>query len=282
MPQFDAKSFIRGCLPSGLRYLLLRLLGMAIRFDGPRSSWHEATTLAGGYDADLILDKVLNSTLSVKRGEAVYERDSILFDNIEYSWPVLSGLLWGAAKNGGRLDVLDFGGALGSSYFQNRAFLDRLEHVRWNVVEQAHFAGCGRRHIQDHRLRFYPSISDCVMDCRPNVVLLSSVLQYMENPLEILTNLASMAVDCLIIDRTIINRSTTSRLYVQHVPKHIYEASYPCWSLSENALRTILETKQYECISEFTSLPFPALRAIKSEFKGYIYIQRARTMARPS
>ena len=70
-----------------------------------------------------ILDKVLAATLKVKQGQAVFERDSVLFDEIEYSWPLLAGLMWAAASNGGKLNVLDFGGALGSSYYQNRKFL---------------------------------------------------------------------------------------------------------------------------------------------------------------
>ena len=60
----------------------------------------------------LILGKVLEATLKVKNGEAVYERDLVLFDHIEFYWPVLSGLMWVAARNNGRLNVLDYGGTL--------------------------------------------------------------------------------------------------------------------------------------------------------------------------
>ena len=45
--------------------------------------------------------------MKVKKGEAVYERDSMIFDQIEYSWPVLFGLMWAAAQNSGYLKVLD-------------------------------------------------------------------------------------------------------------------------------------------------------------------------------
>mgnify|MGYP001500873774 CR=1 FL=1 len=48
----------------------------------------------------------------VKNGEAVYERDLVLFDYIEFYWPVLSGVMWVAARNNGRLNVLDYGGSL--------------------------------------------------------------------------------------------------------------------------------------------------------------------------
>ena len=99
----------------------------------------------------------------VKRGEAVFERDSVIFDKVQYAWPVTAGLMWVAARNGGRLSVLDFGGSLGSSYFQNREFLAYLPNVRWSVIEQAHFVKAGRKHIQDERLVFYPK--NCRMRC---------------------------------------------------------------------------------------------------------------------
>ena len=55
----------------------------------------------------------------VKNGETVYERDSVIFDQIEYSWPVLTGLMCAAAQNSGCLKVLDFGCSLGSSNLEN-------------------------------------------------------------------------------------------------------------------------------------------------------------------
>jgi hypothetical protein len=52
----------------------------------------------------------------VKTGEAVYERDSVLFDEIQYSFPVIAALLRVASANKGKLNVLDFGGSEKSHY----------------------------------------------------------------------------------------------------------------------------------------------------------------------
>ena len=120
--------------------------------------------------------------MKVKNGEAVYERDSVLFDEIEYAWPGLAGLMWSRLRCGGTLNVLDFGGSLGSTYFQNRAFLSVLPGVRWNIVEQSRHVETGKAWFEDDRLRFYPDIADCLADTQPNVVLLSNVLQYLEHP----------------------------------------------------------------------------------------------------
>ena len=72
-----------------------------IVFEGNYASWEDATAKCDGYDAEHILTRVLESTLKVKSGDAIFERDSVLFDEIEYSWPLLAGLMWAAARNGG-------------------------------------------------------------------------------------------------------------------------------------------------------------------------------------
>ena len=241
-----------------------------IIFEGNFSTWEEANASSTGYDAEPILAKVLEATLKVKRGVVAFERDSVVFDEIEYEWPVLSGLMWAAARSGGRLNVLDFGGALGSSYFQNRNFLQTMSAVRWNVVEQAHYVDAGRTNVQDERLRFYTTVKECLTENRPNLVLLSGVLQYLPEPFSILFELMNVNASVIVIDRTIVNMSADERIYVQQVPSSIYEASYPCRSISEASLVSYFK-RDYVEIGNFQSMNFPALDEIESKFKGYIF-----------
>jgi putative methyltransferase (TIGR04325 family) len=157
-----------------------------------------------------------------------------LFDEIQYAWPVLAALMWVAARCGGRLNVLDFGGSLGSTYFQNRTFLRSLSQVRWNVVEQPRHVEIGKRCFEDNILRFYPNIGDCLADNQPNVVLLSSVLQYLEHPYAVLDQIQRLPCDHIIIDRTPFWDGPKDRLCVQTVPPSIYPASYPSWIFSRH------------------------------------------------
>lgn len=264
------KTTVHEWLPPALARWISGILGSGIRFEGDFATWEEASAHCTGYDADAILAKVLAATLKVKAGAAAFERDSVLFDEMEYVWPVLTGLMWVAARSGGRLNVLDFGGALGSSYFQGRPFLQSLQAMRWNVVEQPHYVDAGRKHIQDERLRFYKTIDECIAENRPNAILLSSVLQYLPDPHLVLPNLVKVSADAIVFDRTIVNRSSRDRIYVQHVPASINSASYPCRSISESGLFALLD-ENYLPWSTFSSLRFPALNSIDSEFKGYIF-----------
>jgi putative methyltransferase (TIGR04325 family) len=250
---------IIGCLKDWLPPAVIRLVrqvrGSGIRFEGAYFTWEEASAHCTGYDAEGILDQVLAATLKVKQGEAVFERDSVLFDKIEYAWPVLAGLLWVAARNGGVLNVLDFGGALGSSYFQNRKFLKTLLDVRWNVVEQVHYADAGRAHIEDEVLRFYGSIEECLVDNTPNVILLSSVLQYFPHPYGLLEELLAVNSDVIILDRTCyLNQGQQELLKVQHVPDSIYVSSYPCHFFVEKKIRDFIASRGYGVHEVFDSI----------------------------
>jgi putative methyltransferase (TIGR04325 family) len=230
-----------------------------LRLTGDYASWAAALAASEGYDTDIILAKTTDALLKVKRGEAVYERDSMLFDTIHYSWPLLSGLLWAAARHGGNLNVLDFGGSLGSTYFQNRTFLSDLHAVRWNIVEQSKQVAAGQRHLQDETLRFYPAIQDCLAATQPQVILLSSVLQYVERPDQVLDELAASPCDTLIVDRTPFWAGATDRLCVQHVPATIYAASYPSWVFSSWHFRERL-TPRWQIVAEWDNpdhLPGP-------------------------
>lgn len=202
-----------------------------VKFEGPYDSWGAAELDSSGYGDEGILDAVLSAALKVKDGEAAFERDSQVFQNPEYVWPTLAGLLWAAARTNGVLNVLDFGGSLASFYFQHRTFVDGLHTVRWNVVEQPHFVHAGREHIEDATLRFYTSIQECLDDTQPNVLLASSVLQYIEHPHMILRQLAEVA-DILVLDRTPFVDTEGDLFCRQVVTDVIYSASYPMRAFS--------------------------------------------------
>jgi putative methyltransferase (TIGR04325 family) len=238
---------------------------------GDYLSWDEAMAVSTGYSNDIILEKTKTALLKVKNGEVAYERDSVLFDKIQYSWPVLAGLMWVAARSGGRLNVLDFGGSLGTTYFQNRVFLSRLPEVRWNIVEQAHYVETGKRWLEDVRLHFYKSNIDCLADTQPNVVLLGSVLQYLSNPYELLSDLQKLKSDHIIIDRTPFWDGPADKLCVQTVPPRIYPASFPSWIFSTTQFHTHLYN-EWEVMEEFGGID--RLSApVKVLSKGFILVR---------
>lgn len=241
---------------------------------GNYSDWDHAQRDSTGYDSSVILARVRDALIRVKNGTAAYERDSVLFDEIQYSWPLLTGLLWIASCTGNCLNLLDFGGSLGSSYFQNRALLMHLAECRWSVVEQDTFVRCGREEFEDQNLKFYFTLEECYSARQPDTILLSSVLPYLKAPHELLSRIMSMGFTYVIIDRTPVMEGKEDRLTVQHVPPEIYTARYPAWILGRDRLLAAF-SEQYELILQFDALAGPIFLGSTFAYdKGYIFRRR--------
>ena len=244
-----------------LRLLNLKLIRIqhgipdgCVTFTGDFRTWTEALNASNGYDAPSILEKVHDAALKVKSGEAAYERDSVLFEQVEYSWPTLAALLWVASQNSGELSVLDFGGSLGTTYYQNKRFLDVLPRVHWGVVEQAHFVEMGRRDMEDEQLNFYYSIEKLLRSSfPPNIALLSCVLQYLENPYKVLSEILALNLEVIVVDILSVIEGDCDRISVEHVPPAIYEASYPAWFFSKSKFIQFVQSKGYEVLEEFAA-----------------------------
>ena len=272
------KRFAKNWLPPALITIYRFLSTDAIRFAGHYSSWHAASDASTGYDADTILARVSAASEKVKSGEAVYERDSVLFDKVEHSFPLLAVLMKAAAEKGGKLTVLDFGGSLGSSYFQCKHFLPDDLDLNWCIVEQEKFVRRGREAFTSDELEFFFSVHECTARHKPDVVLFASVLQYLEQADQIVDEAAATGAEYIVIDRTPFIEHGTDWLCVQHVPASIYKASYPCAMLSESRLKHRLDSR-YELIADFGALGGKGhiqygLQNVPFEYKGMIWRKR--------
>lgn len=224
-------------------------------FSSEYSSWDLAKKAATGYDFLPIFEKGLTATRLVRDGLAVYERDTVLFDRREIFYPLLSWLLYAASNENGALRVLDFGGALGTSYFQNKPFLAGLRQLLWGVVEQDRYIDIGRAEFETSELKFFESSQNGASAITPNFLLLSSVLQYMEEPYKELEKLLKLDIPYVLIDRTMAHRFGGDRISVQTVPPSIYEASYPVWLLSINNIENCIKNNGYEIVDVFEPHP---------------------------
>ena len=264
------KKYLRKIVPPILYDMFDTYRNGKYGFFGNYESWEAAKKQCIGYDSEVIYEKVKQAVLQVRNGKAVYERDSVIFDHIEYSWPMLAGLMYIAAVNKGSLSVLNFGGSLGSSYFQNRKYFDGLK-VEWSVIEQPYFVQYGKTHISEHGLDFFYSIEDCIKQRKPDVLLLSSVLQYLKNPYETLENLCSIGAEYIIIDRTSFIDSKEDVISIQKVPPTIYDASYPAWFFAEEKFLNYFANR-YELLEKFDGNDRGSwLKGLETFYQGYIF-----------
>jgi putative methyltransferase (TIGR04325 family) len=230
-------NLIKQMIPPFILSVIKKIIRWAIHKDGfwgRYYSWEEAKKKCSGYDADNILEKVKSAALNVKNGTTVYERDSCCFYDINYSFAIISFLLKAAIENNNKLNVLDFGGSLGSTYYQNRQFLPDLREFSWNIVEQSNFVTCGIQNFQDNTLHFYSTVEECKQKHDCNVLLLSGVIQYLEKPFEMIEQFKAMDCDYIIIDRTPFTHEKKDFISIQKVSPKIYSASYPHYFFNED------------------------------------------------
>jgi putative methyltransferase (TIGR04325 family) len=239
-----------------------------IYFDGDYTTWNEASEQCAVPDRGQVLEKVLAATLKIQRGEPL-SRGGIFYGRPQYKLGLMTSLLSAAVRDK-QLNVLDFGGSLGISYFHSREFLREVREVSWSVVEVPNFVAAGRKHIQSPELRFYESIDECLHAQRPNIVVASGVLQYLPEPWGTLKDLLQIGAPYLFIDRTGTIDSDTDRLTVQHVPERIYRCDHPAWFLSETKLLAALGSAGYACLSDFEADYRYELPGAKILSKGFI------------
>lgn len=241
-------------------------------FSGDYSSWEVAAAECGGYDADQIFAKIKEAVIAVRDGRAAFERDSVLFEKPEYRWEALAALLWQAARDRGELRVLDFGGSLGSVYFQSRTYLADLSAIRWGVVEQPHYVDFGNRELSSDVLQFFQEIEQGLDAIQPNAAFFGASLQYLPAPFEILDRILSRRPSSVVFDKLALLDRPVDRLTIQRVPKHIYEASYPAWFFSEMCFLERMRSAGYRCVSDWRNIDEYPLEGATTVFKGFHFI----------
>lgn len=246
----SAANLVRDWLPPALRGVIGRASGRSLRFSGRPADWAQAQATSRGYADQAILARVLHATREVVAGCAAFERDSVLFQRWQPPFQLLAPLLRHALRHGGRLEVVDFGGSLGSTYRLCKPFLPAGLVLRWRVVEQANFVAAGQAEFGDDELSFHLALADLPPPTAPRLLLVSSVLQYLEDPSAHLDAWCRFDAQTLLLDRTPLSSAAGHSLCIQHVPRHIYEASYPTWILSRTRLLAQLAS-HWDLVCEF-------------------------------
>jgi putative methyltransferase (TIGR04325 family) len=193
--------------------------------EGPYESWAAAVAAADGWEAPAILEKTLQLSLQLQRGEIAFQRDARVLSRIVYSPTILAFIALLAGQDGGRLDIVDVGGSLGTNFQQNRRvlapFLARGA-CRWRVVETARTAALGRERFEEPGLAFFDSWRDAIAGGAPKGLLFSSSFQYLEDPQGLLAEAAAGGVETIAFERMMLVPGAEDRIYLQHTEPDRY------------------------------------------------------------
>jgi putative methyltransferase (TIGR04325 family) len=231
--------------------------------EGDYATWVAARAACRGYDHAAELARVLAAARASRRGEASWDRDGFTFTTPAAHEPLLAALR-AVAGEYGRLDVVDVGGALGSTWWQHRSWLPAVP-VSWRIVDQPAWVEAGQREFADDVLSFHLTVAEAAAGRGPNVALLSSVLPYVESPIALLKEIVARRFPHLIVDRTGFVAGTRDRLAIQRVPPTLGGGSYPCWLFAPESLFAILRL-DYLLVAEWPG--FDQLDR-QAEYRGF-------------
>lgn len=249
----------------------VRGLWADVQYKGVYNSWEEANIVCKGYDADEIFEKVKKSTLAVVNGEAIYERDAVLFYEKQYNYPLLSYLLT-IDREYKRLNVIDWGGSLGSTYFQNRHFLDNItNNYSWTVIEQKHFVEFGKKSINDAKLSFQYNLNELKRIEDYQCIIFSSVLQYLDFAVSLCKQVVELKIPYIIIERQPVAEKDI--ITVEYVKEPIYNATYPAHFFAEEEFCRMFTECGYKLIDSWNSLVDSDvwIRKNKVTFKSFVF-----------
>ncbi len=232
----------------------IRWFSFKYGWKGNYKSYAEAQKNTTGYSAAHILERIVATTTKVKNKEVAYERDGRIYSKAPTNFPMLSGLLWMASTNNNNLTVLDFGGSLGTTYFQKLPYLHHLSSINWCIVEQPNYVEAGKKHFESEQLHFYFSIEECMQHQQPQIAMFCGVLQYLENYKAVIEKLVHQKIPYLLLDYIAFTEQATDRFTVQNVPPEFYgiEASYACIFFNKQNFYAFLE-QYYELVFDYTA-----------------------------
>jgi putative methyltransferase (TIGR04325 family) len=175
-------------------------------------------------------------------------------------------------KKDKKLNLIDFGGSLGSTYYQNRNELnDAGISISWRIVEQENFVKCGKDYFENTELKFYYTIDEALFsEERVDICMFGSVLPYLENPYSILDQVYQKKIEYIIIDRTMfLNFADEDVLAIETVPKNIGKATYPAWFLSLRKFLFYIKNK-YRIVFQWDAAFQMVLPGYKTTDKGFL------------
>lgn len=243
-----------------------------IYFSGIYNNWKDAKKSSKGYDDQKILERVKYSTTILLSGKTVHERDGFLLKKNELPYEILSIILRASIENKNKCKVIDFGGSLGSTYYNNRSFFNNIKDLKWTVVEQNNFVKAGNKYFANKIINFCNTIDKAQKYLRkPNVIILSGTIQYLSNPYLILKKIIKIKADYIIVDRSPFLINGKTKLTIQKIPKTLIKTSYPIWLFNETEFKKKFK-KKYQEIATFNALDgVLGSGKLMANYKGIIY-----------
>lgn len=198
-----------------------------------------------GYEDDEIAKKIYLTTQKLIHGVARYERDGILFDDDKWDLNVITSILYVINNsNNKEINIIDYGGGMGTIFYKNKEILEKLNVRNWSIVEQESFLEWGRK-LKNSQVKFYDSISQYLKKEDKKIidlVIISNVLQYLNKPYEVMGDISKYC-RYILINKLPLSNSDSDIDLIQKVNPKNYSAQYPIKIFSKKNFNQYIKSK---------------------------------------
>ena len=224
--------WIRGILPPILARPLRRRWGTRLR--GRFEDWRSAQARCGaGYAKPELIRELAAAAAAVLDGRVAWERDGHGFAEPSPDWRLIA-LIHAVAEGASPVRILDIGGGMASAWTRNRCWLP--ERISWRVVEQPGVVAAAVDLFRGHPVAFTADLASALADGDADIVHFGSVLQYLEDPWQLVESCLAIHPRMLFIDRTPFSSTVRKdEIVVQEVPRRLGGARYPSWIFARSA-----------------------------------------------
>ena len=229
----------------------LRVARPLVGFTGPYDSWEAAAEACDGYESIGVVDRYELEATSIAYDESAGTGGCLLSQRtarLAAAFLAATAASGSAATRGVR--VLDFGGAVGKHMVELKS-VPGVRVSEWVVVESAAVARRLQRFSTDViRWSHAASPAELSSEGAFDIVLASSVLQYMPAPLSWLRVLAELAPS-LIIDRLPLIEASADFVMRQNARYGGRRVTYPAWFFARDAFLENLDVAKMQVAMEW-------------------------------
>ncbi len=215
---------ILNLFPQKLLKILLNFKKDGYRWTGNYSTFEEALDNSTGYESNNIIDNTI-----IRGKKSIEQKEVSIVTNIQL---IASMFVCLNHIQKEKISILDFGGATGGHYKFLKQFISESIKLDYTVCETQALVRKAAEIFTNSELSFIDDINK--INFKPDIIFSSGTLQYLAEPKKVYDEFFRLNPKFIFIDRFPIIESDKDLLTVQHVPKSVYNGTYPCWFFSKS------------------------------------------------
>ena len=220
-------------LKLGIRGILAPIIGFRVA-----KNWESAVAGSSGYQSPQTISTIEGSDPVINK--STIEQNFLGSRYLQVASAILSGLNSEKLKSETTIRVLDIGGGLGEYFFLLQSNLPNLK-FEWLILETPALCELAKSKQTDTSgISWTDALDDSSQ--KFDIVLLSSVIQYVEKPFALI-EMAMQKAPLLIFNRLPLSTNPHNLICIQRPGLFESKGSYPVHILSERLVMSYLSTR---------------------------------------